>query len=83
MQEERTANFIHFADWSQINYHVHLPSIIPAIEKILKNEHIDAIIINGDLGYEINYNVHHHLEFMTLLSSLSSRTPIIFNRGNH
>jgi DNA repair exonuclease SbcCD nuclease subunit len=50
---------------------------------LVRREEIDGIIINGDLGYDINMNVEYHLEFMAMLSELAMRTPIILNRGNH
>jgi hypothetical protein len=48
----RPTKFIHFADWAYINTKSDLiPDITTTIIKFIDKGDIDAVIINGDIGY--------------------------------
>jgi hypothetical protein len=48
----RPTKFIHFADWAHINTKSNLiPDITNTINEFTSKGDIDAIIINGDIGY--------------------------------
>jgi len=48
----RPFKFIHFADWAHIITKNHLiPDITTTIIQFIEKGDIDAVIINGDIGY--------------------------------
>jgi metallophosphoesterase superfamily enzyme len=50
---------------------------------MIKEGRADCLIINGDIGYELNSNVKFHELTMGMIEEVASLVPVILNRGNH
>lgn len=47
-------------------------------------QNIDAIYIGGDIAYDLDsYEGLYYMDFITMLSQVASRWPLILNTGNH
>lgn len=86
MQGAKQISFLHVADWGPItdeNQREKLKDISTHLTALIDERRVDAAIINGDIGYELNSNEEYHKLTMQLIQTVSARVPVIMNRGNH
>jgi metallophosphoesterase superfamily enzyme len=54
------------------------------LKRVLREEEVHAILINGDISYDLDTNNGtNYEEFLQLLEQVSAKTPIIHVPGNH
>lgn len=52
--------------------------------KTKKNENIDALIVIGDIGYDLDTNkCQNYEQFLIMLGNVAADMPIIMITGNH
>lgn len=73
------------ADWSELHTKLGLyKSVNETIDKLRIEQNIKAIIVNGDLAYDLDSNNGtNYEEFLNILSRSSRFVPAFLIAGNH
>lgn len=58
--------------------------IAESLKRIIVEKKISAIIVTGDIAYDLDTNSGlNYVNFINYISDIASRTPIIHISGNH
>lgn len=83
--KNRAVRVVALADWGTIkkNIDIMIP-ITNDLKRVLREQEIHAVLIDGDVAYDLDTNNgSNYQDFLTLLEEVSARTPIIHIPGNH
>jgi len=60
-KDERELKVLHVADWGNVGKYITTRKpIIDTLVQLINEQNVEAVILNGDIGYEINTNGPHH-----------------------
>ncbi len=63
MQKDQEFRFLNVADWGPITHQDKMEKFEPIADsmvEMIKAGEVDCLIFNGDIGYELNSNIHFH-----------------------
>lgn len=86
LSDKTEVKLVVLADWGflKVKAGVYDP-LDNAFNKMINiNQRIDAIYIGGDIAYDLDsYEGEYYQDFITMLSQVACRWPLILNTGNH
>lgn len=83
IQHRRKVTLIVLADWSFLETDKYTP-LDKLFADITSKHEIHGLLINGDIGYDLQTNNCHNYEtFLVMLGSVTKSIPLIFATGNH
>ena len=83
--KNRDVRVVALADWGTIKKNIDIMTpIANDLKRVLHEHKIDALLIDGDVAYDLDTNNGSNYEdFLFLLEEVSYKTPIIHVPGNH
>lgn len=77
--------FVFLADWGELHEKLNTyKSINKSLDKVRNESQIHGVIINGDIGYDLDSNNGtNYEEILALVSRICKYVPILINAGNH
>lgn len=73
------------ADWSHLDKNANRYRPIDALlQQVARQQEIDAMLVIGDVGYDLDTNnCRNYEEFLVMLGLMAQRVPVIMITGNH
>lgn len=86
MNNRNEVKIVVLADWGYLRVKAGVYDPLDSAFKTMidMGDKIDGIYIGGDIAYDLDsYQGLYYEDFITMLSQVGSRWPVILNTGNH
>lgn len=83
--KDRTVRVVALADWGNIENNIgYMTPILDDLKTVIQDKQINALMIAGDIAYDLDSNYGDVYEtFLQLLEEFSATLPIFHTPGNH